>query len=99
MNEEAINRLITLLETNSGVIIDESARWHTIRSITWIIVGVGALIIAWKYPWQSDDHDIPLVIGRIILVVLGTLAVAVNVPDLFAPQGISIHQLIKDLTR
>ena len=48
MNEEAINRLITLLETNSGVIIDEYARWHTISSITWIRGGASAWIIAWK---------------------------------------------------
>lgn len=94
---EAIQQLSTILAESGNTISEAYSYWFFWNAIGWMFMGlciIGAAIKV-KKPEEMDDRA-ALVI-KAVLIFIGSLFVFVNLPDLFAPQGIAIHQLIKDI--
>ena len=54
---------------------------------------------ALRFPCDLSEYDVdvPPVIFKLVIIAIGVLFIAFNIPDLISPQGIAIHQLIKDV--
>jgi predicted membrane channel-forming protein YqfA (hemolysin III family) len=93
---EIINRLSEVIGASGEYIIGEYAVWYVVSSLTFISLGLAIIITALRLK-LPDSWDIsPLFIKGVMLFV-GALFIACNLPDLFAPEAISIHRLLADI--
>jgi hypothetical protein len=99
MNEE-INMLTNLSTEAVKVAVEEYTNWYLVHSISWTVFGIGCLFFSkflWKKAWD-DDRDFQNMSGfvAILLVIIGVVAIPVNLPTLLNPKAYAIHQLLKD---
>jgi hypothetical protein len=94
-----------ILNNATQTTVDAYSNWFCAAAICWTIFGL-SLIIAGIYVFKGDkikekfDNDGEFWLGLVSLlsIFIGSVIVFAHLPDLFSPQGIAIHQLIRDLT-
>ncbi len=95
----AIEKLATAVGKTGSDVVQYYATWNIVASIVWGILG--ALIVFVGFRIKGDDNDefigLPAIIVKSVVIGIGLLFLCDNIIDLLAPQGIAIHQLIKDL--
>lgn len=105
MQPEQISEIINLLSASGSQAVQHYAIWFIASAIGWILFGLSFWVAAY-YAFKSRqkiqqefEHDTQLAgyIFAVIFAFLGGLFVVCNVPDLFSPTGIAIHQLIQDM--
>ena len=103
MNEETlalIEKLAASLGTTSEHIIEQYTSYHYIEAISFISFGAALIIGGIKAPTNEEWDANPFIwAAKVIAVAVGSFMVVVNVPQLFEPQAMAIHQLIIDITR
>jgi len=90
---DVIVKLAEILGKSGDVIVSEYARWYLCSSFAYIMLGIACIIYTKKTLIGEDIHPILKVLGYAV----GAIFIAVNIGDLFAPNGIAIHRLILDI--
>jgi heme/copper-type cytochrome/quinol oxidase subunit 2 len=96
---ESISKLAAAVGQTAGQVAEHYTTWFIISASIWICAGVVLLLVAWKLRADSlgEFHGVPIGLAKLALIGIGVLLVLCNLPDLLAPEGIALHQLIKDL--
>lgn len=97
---QMVERLVGALGENASATVDAYVVWHVASAVRWLAVGVALLFAArwlWTYKLEEEWEIKPNICGAVAAVVLGVGIIVSNVPDLFAPRAIAIHQLLKDI--
>lgn len=96
---QAVTEIINMLNGSGAAALAAYTHWFIWSSVTWIVVGLIMSIAAYKKKIVEDhrNHD-ELTVFKWVVFAIGVLFVSMNVPDLIAPQGIAMHQIIKDIT-
>ena len=106
MNEENIIILIRDLAKGLGItasdVIAYYAKWYIVSSIGWMIFGVIICFLTKFFSKKMLVFDEYLEVEALIVLIaglmLGAFTFFIQIGDLLAPQGIAIHQIIKDIT-
>ena len=86
-----IEKLAAAVGKTGGEIVHYYVTWYIVASIVWGLFG--AMIIFLGTRIKGNENELI----RWILFIIGLLFFCSNLIDLLAPQGIAIHQIIKDL--
>ena len=100
---EAIIELAATLGIAVNEIIGHYVVWHIASAITWILL---AFLTSWfllskRYSAFCESLEYGkniLIWTKAIGLIWAMFIIGSNLPDLFSPTAISIHQLIIDLT-
>jgi hypothetical protein len=96
-----IEKLASAIEGNGEYVVATYAKWHLVSAIGWSIVGVFLLFVSFFLPKITiEDYEYEAFINLVIkgaIFFLGLLFIFFNLPDLFNPEAIGIHQLIIDI--
>ena len=99
-----IEKLATAVGQSGNEIIGYYAKWYTFAGIGWVVFGCLLMFLGRKikadHPFFEDfcSPDALAALIRWAVIVLGLLFVFCNLADIFAPEGMAVHQIIKDLT-
>ena len=94
---QAIEKLAQIIGQSGNSIVHEYAYWFIWASIAWIGFGISMIVAACKLPSPEDWNSGSVRIARLFFAFMGAFIITANFGDLFAPQGIAIHQLIRDV--
>jgi hypothetical protein len=95
---EVIEKLGAVIGNTGDQVLRHYTWWHICSAAVWLVVGVG-IVYGSKFVKSSDyEPQEAIVVARWLLFAAGIAFIAVNVIDLMAPEGIAIHQIIKDIT-
>jgi len=94
---EIINRIAEILGTSGQYAVQEYATWYIAQAIGLIAFGVYLIYKGYKFvtPEGWGEQLTPIVKG--VLIFVGALFVIHQLPDLFSPEAIAIHQLLRDV--
>jgi hypothetical protein len=94
---EIINRVAEILGQSGQYAVQEYAVWHIVYAIGLIAIGLFLIYKGNKFvaPKGWDEQITPIIKG--IMIFFGALFVVANLPDLFSPQAMAIHQLLNDI--
>jgi hypothetical protein len=107
MEEKAfalIEKLGAVIAQSGTVMVEEYTRWTFVDGIAWSLFGLALIFAAVRlgvFVFGIEDMD-PigkgfLIAGCIFMAIIGGVATAGNMGDIFAPKGKAIHYLIKDI--
>lgn len=104
---ELILELADTLGVTAETIVGHYVRWFIISATTWIILAISSVWLAYSarlktfiyegFDGRFDEPHLWLLWIRIVITFFAVLILGFNIPDLLAPRGISIHQLLIDL--
>jgi hypothetical protein len=97
MNEQTINRLAEILGSTGEAIIAQYTTWHLVAALLYILTGLALLYCAWKPAFGKTWEEGVLPAVRVVMLIAGVLFVVCNLPDIFAPKAVAIHQLLQDI--
>ena len=98
-----IEKLATAVGKSSGDIVQYYTAWFIVDSIVWMLIGavvvfLGTRIKRGEKEFRDEFWDFfPIEVVKWAAIAIGFVILCANLVDLLAPQGIAIHQLIKDL--
>jgi len=102
--DEVIEKLAEVLGESGSTAVVHYSDWFVVNSLTWIMIGIILIVLSFliKIPMTGDEYyDLDRRTGqaaaRVLCWVIGSLMVGCNIPDLFAPEAASVHQLIQDI--
>ena len=106
MDDNTAKVLMSLAEAvgKSGKnVVDAYTIWYFRASVVWALFGAVLVYLGVKIKSEqtffkdfNHKHEIATAI-KWVTIIIGLLILFNNICDLLAPQGIAIHQLIKDL--
>lgn len=100
-NLKIIQEVISALGGAGSAIVAQYTVWFIVSSICYSVLGAVIAITAFKWkPVEQEgygDSYIWRVIARYVLMFIGGLFIAANLPDLFAPEAMAMHQLLRDI--
>ena len=100
--DQAIQQLAAIIGTSTGMVVTEYARWHFVSAVGWLLCGIALAVYAaryypkWNEEWDGDQKT-AWYGCRILCIAIAAFFICTNLPDLFSPTAIGIHQLIKDI--
>ena len=95
---ELLERVLSTIGQSADHVIDQYTIWHIGAAIVWCIIGVVLFRAAWLfYAFGKREEEPGWYIATGVLTLVGTVIIGCNLPDLFAPRAIAIHQLLIDV--
>jgi len=94
---QTVLKILELLGDSGNAAVAEYASWFVWSSFTWIIIGMLLVSFAFKFIKPESVDELAYILIRAAMVMVGTIIIGANIPDLFAPEGMAIHQLIRDV--
>jgi len=95
-----INRIAEIIGTSGNEVLGYYAKWYIYQSIRYMLLGVLFIYANFTLPKlliKEELENWQLWSIRGIFIVIGVFIIAVNLGDLLSPEGIAVHQLLKDL--
>lgn len=104
-----LNGLSETLGVSPDQIIKEYTYWIVVKSLSYIALGIAAICVAIKFnilvkqeereEWETpDEWEVTTLIVRGILLLIASFLIVPNIPDLFTPEAIAIHRLLRDVS-
>jgi putative Mn2+ efflux pump MntP len=101
----AVEAIAKSIGVASNEIIPYYVKYYTISAISYIILGLimcflGCIVFKNWLKIEDKDDGLPIfmILGSIIMFFIGCLFVFVNLPDIFSPEAMAYHRLIRDLS-
>lgn len=98
---QIVQQVLSVLDRSGQSAISSYTQWHFAKAISYILLGLVIIVscVRWNHLDDDGEHKIDgfAFYLKIFAIFIGMLFIVANVPDLFSPQAIAIHQLIKDI--
>ena len=96
MLEKEIELLNSIATPAVQATISAYTRWYQVSSAIWILFGLTVVFGAAGF-YRREDTQFEGKVGAIAAMLIGALFISANIPDLFHPDAMAIHRLLRDL--